>query len=254
MPAVVLEPLQGVTQSWRTFFCWSSNPASATLTFGLVLLTTGEILSGNHANSLAAPSTLEERGKAFDWFSALGFPDVKGLKLVRVATGRCYSVDNAPFRNTFVRGFLLKEHGEELKVLTLSLATETYHKTSAKTPPHEEVGHEAAELAVCCRHPASCARLSPEDQDQTNPCGRFPFSKPDRRGLSWHGPAGVTASKNCPRSCTTRRTKCPTAQETIQTRSPRKRSANWSPPTWPIPRCGEESSRSETQKFRARSC
>ncbi len=36
-----------------------------------------------------AKSTAEGRAKAFKWFGTLGYQDTKGLKFVRVATGKC---------------------------------------------------------------------------------------------------------------------------------------------------------------------
>src|SRR5438477_383858 len=73
----------------------------------------------------AAPSP-EERMEAFKWFGALGFPDVKGRKFIRVATGRWFQAGGNPPRNTYAHGFLLEEAGDTFKVVTLSLATETF--------------------------------------------------------------------------------------------------------------------------------
>jgi hypothetical protein len=105
-------------------------------------------LPGDDTAAQLAASSADERNKAFNWFETLGFPDVKGRKFVRTATGRWYSSGGDPPRNTFIRGFLLKEEGDEFTLVTLSLATETYRKTPAKTPAHKQVGYEAVDLAT----------------------------------------------------------------------------------------------------------
>jgi hypothetical protein len=92
-------------------------------------------------------STAQERDKAFRWFSTLGFPDLKGRKLVRVATGQWSRVNNAPPRNSYAHGFLLAEKGDTFTVFTLGLATRTLKKTPAGTPEHERIGFEEAALA-----------------------------------------------------------------------------------------------------------
>ncbi|MCI0459735.1 MAG: hypothetical protein L0Z62_22520 [Gemmataceae bacterium] len=92
-------------------------------------------------------STAQERDKAFRWFSTLGFPDLKGRKLVRVATGQWSRVNDAPPRNSCAHGFLLAEKGDTFTVFTLGLASRTFKKTPAGTPEHERVGFDEAARA-----------------------------------------------------------------------------------------------------------
>jgi protein-S-isoprenylcysteine O-methyltransferase Ste14 len=93
-----------------------------------------------------AKSTAEERNKAFQWFSRLGFLDVKGRKFVRVATGKFFTSNGSPLMNTYVRGFLLEEKGDRFRVLTLSLTEQPYQKSAADAAVHEQVGFDVIEL------------------------------------------------------------------------------------------------------------
>ena len=104
--------------------------------------------AGSRKGRPAKHPTAEERTKAFIWFNTLGFPDVKGRKLVRVATGRLHQLGNDPPQNTWLRGFLLEDNAGTFTVFTLYLTTEKFEKTPATAPVHEQVGYEVSDLAT----------------------------------------------------------------------------------------------------------
>jgi hypothetical protein len=96
---------------------------------------------------LRAP-TAEERSKAFAWIDTLGFPDIKGKKFVRVATGQWHQFGDEPPRNDYVHGFLLEEKGDRFTIVSLSLLTETFTRTPAGTAIHKQISYETSELAA----------------------------------------------------------------------------------------------------------
>ena len=78
----------------------------------------------------------------FEWFSKLGFPDVKGCPLVQVATGGWYqNADEAP-QNTYTWGFLISTNLPSFRVFTPSLADWTLVQTNAGAMGHGRVGFE----------------------------------------------------------------------------------------------------------------
>jgi hypothetical protein len=93
-------------------------------------------------------SSAEERVKAFTWFGTLGFPDVKGRKFVRAATGESVRQGDEPPQNTYVLSFLLDNKKDSFVVFTPALSTLTLHKTKGKVAAHEWVGYEEHDLAA----------------------------------------------------------------------------------------------------------
>jgi hypothetical protein len=82
----------------------------------------------------------------FQWFSGLGFPDVKGCPFVRVTTGRWSQGVEGPPQNSFLRGFLLGTNGSAFNVVTTDLHGETFTNTPPGTPEHQRVGFEILSL------------------------------------------------------------------------------------------------------------
>jgi hypothetical protein len=113
-----------------------------------------------------AKSTGEERNKVFQWFNTLGFLDVKDRKFVRVATGHWHQHGDDPPRNTYERGFLLKEKGDSFTVWTLSLTEETYEKTPVGTPGHEQVSYEGSELKTGAAAYLKAIRTPADDEER----------------------------------------------------------------------------------------
>jgi hypothetical protein len=76
---------------------------------------------------LKRQDTLKERESTFNWFGTLGFPDLKGKKLVRIATAPDVNAEGKP-ESTYTAGFLLEEQANTFSVMTLSSKTETFRK------------------------------------------------------------------------------------------------------------------------------
>jgi hypothetical protein len=134
-----------------------------------------ETSSGQRPVKQADASPSDEQTRAFLWFGALGFPDAKGLKFARVATGRWYRSNNDPPRNTYVRGFLLEEHGDRVTVLTLSLMTETFQKTPISKPAHERVTCETTSLETGAANFLEILRTRPNDIGTDRPLWETPL-------------------------------------------------------------------------------
>jgi hypothetical protein len=57
----------------------------------------------------------------FQWFSTLGFPDVKGCPLVRVATGRYSQTYDAPPTNSYLTAYVLATNASSFNVVETDL-------------------------------------------------------------------------------------------------------------------------------------
>ncbi|HUB66702.1 MAG TPA: hypothetical protein VL981_04380 [Candidatus Methylacidiphilales bacterium] len=67
------------------------------------------------------PPSPAEISDAITWFDTLGYPDVKSLPYVRVATGRWTRRNNLPPENRFEEGFLVSEEPGAFTVFLCSV-------------------------------------------------------------------------------------------------------------------------------------
>lgn len=91
----------------------------------------------NDSDRLSAEATTN-----FEWFSHLGFPDVKGCPLVHVATGGWYQSGNEPPQNQYLDAFLLSSNAHDFTVFTTDLSKHTFTYTTNGTPEYERVSFE----------------------------------------------------------------------------------------------------------------
>jgi hypothetical protein len=61
--------------------------------------------------------------RAVAWYDTLGYPDAKGLRYVRVATGRWSQSGNEPRENRFVEGFLVREDTASFTVFLCNVSS-----------------------------------------------------------------------------------------------------------------------------------
>ena len=84
--------------------------------------------------------------KAFAWFGRLGFPDVKGRKYVKVATGAWSQSGNQRPEISYTEGFLLSESNGTFTVFLNDLSVKTFQKTPRDTLAYKAVGFEILDL------------------------------------------------------------------------------------------------------------
>jgi hypothetical protein len=70
------------------------------------------------------PEPAADRVRLFEWFSTLGFPDVKNARFVRYPHG----FDGKPLKVEFEHGFLIGESKDEWTVLTCDIELEQVTK------------------------------------------------------------------------------------------------------------------------------
>ena len=102
-----------------------------------------------HPASAAETNTLSPQAiKDFEWFSTLGFPDLKGCPYVRVATGfwsKNYATDDPPQQDGF-NAFLLATNSGGFRVFTLDLAERSFSLTNPITEGNTRPAFEAFQL------------------------------------------------------------------------------------------------------------
>lgn len=92
-----------------------------------------------------APAISPEK-QAFRWFDGLGFPSLKGCKLVRVVMGWS-QFGNDPPQTHYDMGFVVKDDGKELTVFTTQLYTTSLAKAAANETQLTQAGYEPLNLA-----------------------------------------------------------------------------------------------------------
>lgn len=100
----------------------------------------------------------------FEWFSKLGFPDVKGREFVRVATGNYTQVVDQPAsaRNSYINGFLLSTNRDTFTIFSLGLVTRTYTNSLPGTADYKHVGMEPADVLQSVREELQSLRSPPK--------------------------------------------------------------------------------------------
>jgi hypothetical protein len=112
----------------------------------VLLLAFSAIVAGMIEPCVAQAQTVTPEALTnFQSFGKLGFPDVKGCPLVRVATGG-NSESSDGIDKEYVPGFLVATNGDSFTVLTFDLDVGTYTKTAAGTPDFSRVGYEILNL------------------------------------------------------------------------------------------------------------
>ncbi len=115
-----------------------------------------------------AAASDDERAKALQWFGTLGFPDVKDLKFVRVATGQWGRSGDEPPANTFLNGFLLEDDGKTFRVFDFLSRTTAFTKTPQGTAAHKAVAYEVKDAAECGNALLASLRLRETDRKKAD--------------------------------------------------------------------------------------
>ena len=129
-----------------------------------VLLALSAVVAGVIEPCGARAQTLTpEALTSFQWFNTLGFPEVKGCPLVRVADGgESDSGDGWPQKH-YLTAFLLATNGDSFNVLTLDLGVQTFTNKPPGTLDLFRVGFDVLKL----REEAT-ARLNEMRNETTN--------------------------------------------------------------------------------------
>ncbi len=88
----------------------------------------------------------EEARTNFEWFSGLGFPDVKGRPYIRAATGSWTRSGDEPPQTIYSKAFLLTNGAAGFSYLDLELFQQGMVETTNGTPEHERVGFNELNL------------------------------------------------------------------------------------------------------------
>ena len=87
-----------------------------------------------------------EARRDFEWFSTLGFPDVKGCRYVRIATGWPAAYLDETHSNYYITAFLLDTNATNFTVLEPDLNTRTFTNTPDGTSEAKRVGYTVVDL------------------------------------------------------------------------------------------------------------
>lgn len=87
-----------------------------------------------------------EASEAFEWFNALGFPDVAGRSWINVGTAQWSQSGGKPPQKRYVKGFLLATNGLTFTVFTMNLSIQTMSNTPSGSPERDRVGFEVIDL------------------------------------------------------------------------------------------------------------
>ena len=134
--------------------------SSVVAIFALMLAVS--IADGSPPGAKPAGSSAEERTATFRWFSTLGFPDVKGRKLVQIRSVGPASQQSGPPESGY--GFLVDENGSQFTVITPELTTLTFRKNVLGAAAAETVTQEPADLAALARECLKDLRTPPESK------------------------------------------------------------------------------------------
>jgi hypothetical protein len=99
---------------------------------------------GNARAEPAGPALEPDVLQAFEWFSSLGFPDVKGLPPIKVWTGG--TAESKTVEPIMEYGFLAKDDGKQFEIITTDLIEERYTASKASVRDVSRVRHEEMPL------------------------------------------------------------------------------------------------------------
>lgn len=109
-------------------------------------------------------ATLPDEARAnYDWFSTLGFPDVKGAKWAAVWHGSWFQgEDNTPQAQT-LHGFVIKEDDDAFTVLSPDLTVRVLAKSKPGTAAHERIAFEERPFVPMAEAQLIALRNPPKD-------------------------------------------------------------------------------------------
>ncbi|WP_395741387.1 HEAT repeat domain-containing protein [Prosthecobacter sp.] len=104
----------------------------------------------------------DEALQCFQWFSALGYPDVKEARWAEIWTGSWSGEENTPKAHTIV-GFVTKESETEFSAVKTDLTSRTWRKSKPNAPAHERAGFEERPFLPMIELQLASLRYPPKD-------------------------------------------------------------------------------------------
>jgi hypothetical protein len=101
----------------------------------------------------------------FEWFSKLGFPDVKGCPFIRVATGQWSQAGDGSRQNNYLDAFLIGTNNNTFSIFSLDLLTRAFTNTPPGTAEYQRAGFERADLRQQVRTTLASLLASPPRED-----------------------------------------------------------------------------------------
>jgi hypothetical protein len=135
----------------------------------LILIATVLVVAGVLTVWCASHTEVWRAHSDFQWFSTLGFPDVKDCSCVRVATGRWSQTGDDPPQNNYANCFLLSSNANSFAVLMPDLTRCVFTNTATDVPEHQRVGFEVMDL----RRVVEVRLRELRNPDARNPWRRF---------------------------------------------------------------------------------
>lgn len=152
------------------------------------LLAVAALAIGTLSDHAAEPVALTPQARQdFEWFSTLGFPDLKGCPFVRVATGfwwRNQASDDPPQQNIF-KAFLLATNNFGFRVFTLDLAENSFTQTNPIANGNTRPGFEVLELSKEVAEVLGAFRNPPAREDESRLFGTLLRSQSEVFTLAW---------------------------------------------------------------------
>jgi hypothetical protein len=133
------------------------------------------IVMNADASLAKPPEPAAERVRLFEWFSTLGFPDVKNARFVRYPHG----FDGKPLKVHFEHGFLLGESKDAWTVLTLDLRQKQVTKKPVY-PPNRPAGWACHGEDLRAFATATLAKEAKPESDKDEDFGYWRHSKTTR--------------------------------------------------------------------------
>jgi hypothetical protein len=123
-----------------------------------ILLATALLSACDHAATLP-----DEARSNYDWFSTLGFPDVKDAKWAEVWHGSWFQGEDRILQAQTLHGFVIKEDDDAFTVLTPDLTVRVLDKSKPGTAAHERIAFEERPFVPMAEAQLQALRNPPKD-------------------------------------------------------------------------------------------
>ena len=110
----------------------------------------------------SAAEVSPEARQCFDWFSTLGYPDLKDARWAEISTGIIYGDINGTHTQT-TTGFVFSESPTDFQVMSLGLVEQTFTKSGPEVPAAQRVAFEERSFLEMAKTMLSNIQHPPKD-------------------------------------------------------------------------------------------